>query len=81
MTLSEYLSPERPVERLHGGIVGLEKDEVTVWTNTAVKCRVVNVFLFDKYYQYRTIGLDGKLLFTKDDLGKAHRLTVFRLNF
>jgi len=81
MTLSEYLNPERPVERLDSGVVKLQENEVTVWTNTAAKCRVATIKLFDKHYQYRTSTLNSKTLYAIDERGKPYKASVFSLDF
>lgn len=81
MTLTEYLNQENR-QRLAGGSVLLEPNEVSVWENKAAKCRVVNLKIRDRWYQYRTSTMNSRNLFTQDDqTGKCKALSVFCLNF
>lgn len=81
MTLTQYLNQENP-QRLAGGSVLLEPNEVSVWENKSAKCRIVNLRIRGTWYQYRTTTLSSRNLFTQDDqTGKCKSLTVFSLNF
>lgn len=81
MTLSEYLNPERPVERLQDGCVILQENEVIVWTDQYVNCRVAVVHMFGRNYHYRTRTISGKTLYAQDERGKLYKPSVFKLNF
>ena len=81
MTLKQYLNPERPVERLDSGVVKLQENEVIVWIDQYVNCRVAVLHMFGRNYHYRTRTISGKTLYAVDEKGKLYKASVFSLNF